>query len=227
MNPISNQLPIIYSFRRCPYAIRARMAITYAAIPVELREILLRDKPEAMLAVSPKGTVPVLITLDSNVIDESLDVMHWAVRHNDPDGWLDFDEEEKPKMRALIETNDGEFKYYLDRYKYSVRYPEHPIENYRENAERFLIDLNSRLQQSDFLFGSCISFADIAIFPFIRQCSKVDLPWFQQTRYSALQAWLAGFEQSELFLSVMKKYKPWVEGKSGILFGVNNAISPA
>ncbi len=195
------------------------MAIAYAGVNVELREISLRNKPEALLAASPKGTVPVLLLPGQSVMDESLDVMLWSVRQQDPDGWVGPDGSIGAEARELIDMNDSQFKVFLDRYKYSVRFPEHPLEYYRAGAEQFLGFLESRLFGSPFLMGNRISLADVAIFPFVRQFSKVDLSWFQSSSYTALNAWLGKFEQGELFKSVMKKYELWTDGEDGAPFG--------
>ncbi len=199
-------LPILYSFRRCPYAIRARLAIAYAGIPVEIREVQLRHKPGQMLAISAKGTVPVLQLPDGNVIDESLDIMHWALAQHDPEHWLDAGEDSE----KLIQWNDGDFKYYLDRYKYADRYPEFPVSYYRIQGEKFLAELESKLSQNPFLGGSHFSIADAAIFPFIRQCAAVDNQWFVCSGYQHLNNWLDKLLVSDLFLSVMVKYPVWI-----------------
>jgi len=196
------------------------MAIAYAGIHVELREISLRDKPEALLAVSPKGTVPVLLLPDQSVLDESLDVMIWSLGQYDPDKWIASDGLISREAQKLIEMNDCQFKVYLDRYKYSVRFPEHPSEYYRECGENFLGVLEACLGSSQYLLGDQLSLVDVAIFPFIRQFSKVDLSWFQSSSYIALNAWLDKFERGELFNSVMNKYKPWVDGEVGVPFGI-------
>lgn len=194
------------------------MAIAYAGIKVELREILLRDKPSSMLAVSSKGTVPVLLLPDQTVIDESLDIMIWCLEKHDPDNWMEGPEARIRQAQALIKSNDGIFKYYLDRYKYSDRFPEHPQQYYRNHAQRFLNTLESNLAASHYLCGQRIALADIAIFPFIRQFTKVDLHWFENSAYQRLNRWLKAFENSALFNDVMKKYKPWEEGNPIIEF---------
>ena len=191
-----SSLPILYSFRRCPYAMRARMALSYSGITTELREIELKNKPSEMLAASAKGTVPVLVQTDGGIIDESRDIMFWALAQNDPDNWID--------------QNDGEFKGYLDRYKYADRYPEHSEVHYRTQGEQFLHSLDERLQSNRYLLGDQLSVADVAVMPFIRQFAHVDIAWFRQTDYKALQVWLDEFLASVLFNRVMKKYKPWM-----------------
>jgi glutathione S-transferase len=198
---MTDPLTILYSFRRCPYAIRARLAIAYAGIPVEIREVQLKQKPEQMLAISPKGTVPVLQLPDGKVIDESLDIMHWALAQNDPENWLDTDEDSE----RLIQWNDGDFKYYLDRYKYADRYPEFPESYYRNQGEKFLEELESKLSQTTYLSGSLFSIADAAIFPFIRQFAAVDNQWFISSNYQYLNKWLNNLLASDLFATVMVK----------------------
>ena len=212
-----NKFPILYSFRRCPYAMRARMAIYQAHIKCEYREVLLKDKPEAMLSLSRKGTVPVLVTSDNKVIDQSLDVMHWALNQRDLDGWLN---EDSSLGRALIERNDNEFKYYLDRYKYHVAYPEYPPEDYRDKAGDFLDLLELRLSdnQGVALTSRNISFSDVCIFPFVRQFANVDLDWFKSSSYELLNGWYNKIEQSDLFRDCMKKYKQWSPGQAPVYF---------
>lgn len=214
---MSTTIPILYSFRRCPYAMRARLAVKASGLQVELREVKLADKPASLFEYSEKGTVPVLVLPDGKVIDESLDVMHWALEISDPECWQPANEE-AVEVNHLVAINDGEFKYYLDRYKYSDRYPEHPMEYYRENAEQFIQILEGKLEGGRYLGGEKMNFADVAIFPFIRQFAHVDKAWFDQTRYSNLQAWLAELLQWPMFLGVMDKYKPWRAGDEVILF---------
>ena len=199
-------LPILYSFRRCPYAIRARMAIAYASITLEMREVALANKPAAMLAISPKGTVPVL-QLSDRVIDESVEVMRWALSQSDPENWLALDSQQE--QSTLIEENDNEFKGWLDKYKYWDRYPEQSQQDYRMKAENFLSTLELRLQQNSYLLGDNICMADIAIFPFIRQFAFVDKPWFDDADYPLVQRWLNQFLQSKLFEQVMVKHALW------------------
>lgn len=196
-------LPILYSYRRCPYAMRARMALSVAGIDVEIREISLREKPAHMLQVSPKGTVPVLVLQDGEVIEQSLDIMLWALQQHDPKGWLQPHHEQ---MMQWIASNDGDFKQALDRYKYPERYPDYPQAEYRARGELFLQQLEDALQAQSYLLGQQASMADVAIFPFIRQFAAVDADWFSQSRYDALTRWLQGWIQSDLFASIMQKY---------------------
>jgi len=209
--------PILYSFRRCPYAMRARMAVYYSGIECELREILLKDKPVEMLNVSVKGTVPVLIDGDI-VLDESIDVMSWALNQSDPQGWL------KPSnTHHLVVNNDGDFKHYLDRYKYFDRYPDHSQSEYFEKAVPFLEKLESSLSTTNidqpFLCGDRVTWVDIAIFPFIRQFAFVDKLKFNQLPFPKLLKWLDFHLKSDLFIAVMHKYPVWQQGQDGVTFG--------
>lgn len=199
-------LPILYSFRRCPYAIRARMALHYAGISVEHREVLLRDKPAEMLAISPKGTVPVLQLPNGKVLEESLDIMYWALSINDPDRWLPEDSAVRSQIDQLIAANDTQFKPQLDRYKYPDRYPEASQIDYRVAAEQTLQGLEERLGQQTYLCAEVMSLADVAIFPFIRQFARVDLDWFALSPYKKLYQWLIQFEGSLRFEQVMQRY---------------------
>ena len=199
---------ILYSFRRCPYAMRARMALKYAEIKLEHREILLKNKPESMLKFSAKATVPVLI-VDKHVIDESLDVMHWALAQQDKVNWLLNDNHTlQSEMFKLIQCCDEEFKGLLDCYKYSDRHPLTEIE-YRDNSLWFLELLDNRLKAHSYLINNQVSMADIAIFPFIRQYAFVNKNWFDNTKYKNLQNWLETWLKSDLFLSIMQKYSLW------------------
>jgi glutathione S-transferase len=200
-------LPILYSFRRCPYAMRARLAIAYTGVVVELREVELRNKPQAMLLISPKATVPVLQLENGRVLDESLDIMFWALQQNDVEQWLKA--VNLNHAQALIQRNDEQFKYYLDRYKYADRYPAYSELYYRQQAELFLTDLEGLLTQSVFLCGEHFSLADAAILPFIRQFCAVDPLWFKDSPYPALRRWLNHFLASSLFERVMEKYPYW------------------
>lgn len=209
--------PILYSFRRCPYAMRARMAIYQAQIKCELREVLLKDKPETMLSLSSKGTVPVLLTPDEKIIDESLEVMIWALSQNDPDDWL---MNNNHCSNDLIEKNDNEFKYYLDRYKYHVGYPEHTQEFYRDKTLPYLELLEQTLSDNGgiSLSGKHLSFTDISIFPFIRQFANVDLHWFTKSSYKWIKNWYVNIEQSKLFQNCMHKYEQWSPDQSPVYF---------
>ncbi|MCX7085004.1 MAG: glutathione S-transferase [Methylococcales bacterium] len=200
---MNSNLPVLYSFRRCPYAIRARMTLFYAGIAVEIREVDLKNKPAHLLEISPKGTVPVLQLANGEVLEESLVIMSWVLNQTDPEHWLSFSN----AADDLIKRNDGEFKYYLDRYKYADRYPENTQEYYRQKASEFLFILNERLANSRYLCGQQISIADVAIFPFIRQFASVDMEWWQHSSFKVVNNWLQGFIDSELFIRVMKQQK--------------------
>lgn len=190
---------VLYSFRRCPYAMRARMALRYSGVPLSIVEVSLKAKPAEMLALSPKGTVPVLVCADGRVIEQSLEIMHWALAQYDPDNWLG------PDSAALIQENDQVFKVNLDRYKYAIRYPEQPMEHYRAQGAAFLQRLEMMLEQTPYLAGDTLSLADIALAPFVRQFAHVDRDWFEQAPYPRLNAWLERFLASELFNAVMAK----------------------
>jgi len=196
--------PVLYTFRRCPYAIRARLAIAVSSIEVEMHEVDLRHKPQALLDCSPKGTVPVLQLADGTVIDESLDIMRWALAIHDPQGWLGGNSALSAEAHTLIEQNDGPFKQALDRYKYAERHPEHPAAHYRAQAETFLATLNARLTRHRYLISDQPSLADMAIFPFVRQCAHVDKQWFYATPHTDLIRWLDALLQSALFTAVMQ-----------------------
>jgi glutathione S-transferase len=199
--------PILYSYRRCPYAMRARMAIWAANIQVEVREISLREKPAHLLQISPKGTVPVLQLPDGIVLEQSLDIMQWALAQNDPQGWLNAGHE---AVNALINNNDGDFKKALDRYKYPDRYPEHTQAFYRGQGEQFLQRLETALARHDYLLWDKPSMADVAIFPFIRQFAAVDAEWFASSPYPKLRVWLEHWLKSALFAEVMQKFPTYI-----------------
>jgi glutathione S-transferase len=207
-------LPVLYSFRRCPYAMRARLALSVSGQAYELREIVLRNKPEAMLAASPKGTVPVLALPGGEVIDESLDIMRWALGRHDPAQWLS-PQASVEAMEALIAACDGDFKQHLDRYKYPDRYREEAAGDaptfaltHRSEAAHWLAQLDARLGDG-WLCGSKACLADMAILPFIRQFAHTDADWFAAQPWPRLQGWLADFEASPLYTGVMGKHAPW------------------
>lgn len=216
--------PILYSFRRCPYAIRARMAIAYAGVNVELREVVLKEKPHEMLTVSQKGTVPVLQLSDGSIIDESIDVMRWALRANDPAHWLsesshaDANNGSYNDSHTLIAENDGAFKALLDKYKYADRHPGQTAEQYRDQAGYFLDTLEQRLTHGEWLLGGDMRLADVAIFPFIRQFAAVDQEWFDQSPFPRLRSWLNKSLESDLFKSVMQKYPKWASQQAPVVF---------
>ena len=201
--------PILYTFRRCPYAIRARLAIKVSGIEVETREVDLRNKPQAMLECSPKGTVPVLQLADGSVIDESLDIMRWALSIHDPDGWIKSNPQWATDAASLIDENDGAFKRCLDRYKYPGRGQQNPQahagEKYRDEAGAFLRTLTARLGRHKFLMDDTLSLPDAAIVPFVRQFARIDQAWFDATYDGPLSVWLDRMVRTPLFLSVMQK----------------------
>lgn len=202
----SEPFPLLYSFRRCPYAMRARLALYQAQVQVKICEVDLKQKPEAMLKISPKGTVPVLQLPDGRIIDESLALMSWALEQNDPNNWLLKD---NTLAESLIAENDGSFKRALDRYKYPQRFADCDFENLSKQARRqageFINTLNARLSEASYLSGSNPGFSDIAIFPFIRQFANVDMGWFQKLPLKPLQHWLMGLSESSEFKWVMQK----------------------
>jgi len=204
-------LPILYSFRRCPYAIRARLALIASGTSCEIREVKLAAKPEAMLAASPKGTVPVLMLPGGKVIEESLDVMRWALARSDPQGWLARDD------AALIAVNDGAFKHHLDRYKYPERHGSDPAEH-RAAGISILAMLEARLQSRANLCGSEMGIADAAIMPFVRQFAQTDRAWFDAQPLPAIQAWLDRHLSSPLMECAMVRLTPWKAGDAPFLF---------
>ena len=201
---------ILYSFRRCPYAMRGRMGLKISGLDYEHREILLRDKPAEMLSISPKGTVPVFQT-DDRVIEESLELLLYALNQHDPLGWLDCDQAEAD---TLIARNDKAFKHHLDRYKYASRYDENAKRGdvdlaHRAKAEEIISDYEARLNNHPYLLGEHQSIADIAIFPFMRQFANTDLVWWNEAPYSKTRDWLTRHIESDLFKSIMIKYSLW------------------
>ena len=191
------------------------MAIARAGICVELREVVLRDKPQALIDASPKATVPVLVLPDGSVIDESFDILLWALAINDPDDWLHGDHSDLVKMVA---QNDGEFKKNLDGYKYPQRNTGKTHDEYRDDGARWLALLDKRWRSSKFLTGYAPSALDIAIMPFIRQFANTDLGWFEASPYTSLGSWLRFWKDSGLFLSVMHKNPQWQPGNSTLMF---------
>ena len=208
------QTPILYSFRRCPYAMRARLAIASSGRQVALREVVLRDKPADMLTASPKGTVPVLVT-DDRVIDESFDIMNWALDGADPEGLR---ADLTDTAHTLIARNDGPFKTALDRTKYAVRYPDIDPAESRADAAQFIVHLNDLLGDKAWLYGDRPSLADLAILPFVRQFAHTDLDWWAAQPFATAQRWLSAFKASDRFASVMTKFSPWKPGDDVILF---------
>lgn len=210
--------PILYSFRRCPYAMRARMIVYYSQLEIELRDVLLKDKPKEMLDASPKATVPVLVQGDGSILEESRDIMQWAANQNDPAGLLPVDANVRTEIYDLLDENDGPFKTSLDRYKYHVRFPEKSREEYRSEGEAFFQKLETRLSAHAFLMGGNPTHADIGIFPFVRQFANSDRDWFDAAPYPNLKAWLHNWVTSDAFKHIMKKRPLWQDGKSPVFF---------
>ncbi len=209
-------LSCLYSFRRCPYAMRARLGLLFAELPVELREITLKNKPAKMLAISPKGTVPVLQLADGVVIEESWEIMEWALEQQDPQELLN------PKTlhqgNTLIEQNDQEFKHWLDRYKYADRHLEMTQTEYRQKGEAFLQILEALLTKNTYLLGDSVTIADIGIMPFVRQFAHVDRDIFYSLPYPKLQIWLKNWLAHPLFIQAMTKFQPWQDGDEPLIF---------
>ena len=202
-------LPILYSFRRCPYAIRARIALLNAGKEVELREVWLRERPEHMMEISPKGTVPVLLLPDGTVLEESMDIMLWC----SPESWINGDWEE------LVERNDGEFKENLDRYKYTDRFPDSgDSEEHRGTVLEILREYEERLDSSSYFCGDELSLVDVALAPFVRQFANTDREWFDAQKLPNVQKWLDGILESELFKRSMVKHKQWVPDDELVTF---------
>jgi glutathione S-transferase len=196
---------------------RARLAIKACGIQVILREVVLRNKPQQMLDISPKATVPVLQLSNGNIIDESWDIVQWAISTADPKN-LAPNAATVQHANALVQQNDNDFKQHLDHYKYADRFPEHPAEHYRSLAEVFLQHLENLLSEHRYLLGELSSIADIGIFPFVRQFAHVDIDWFRQTPYPKLHAWMDEYLASELFSSVMQKYPAWTPDSETLIF---------
>ncbi len=208
---------ILYSFRRCPYAIRARWALAQSGVSVEIREILLRDKPAELFAASPKATVPVLVMPDGRVLEQSLDIMRWALGLHDPEGWLSAGD--PADQQALIDINDGPFKALLDRYKYPQRHLERGAGDYRDEAlKSVLMPLEQRLAANAHLLGPRCSLADIALLPFIRQFAAVDAAWFDsQAPLPRLREWMQQLLGTPLFEGVMVKRPLWSSNAQGVI----------
>jgi glutathione S-transferase len=206
------EVPILYSFRRCPYAIRARWALLSSNVDVELREVVLKDKPHEFLSVSNSGTVPCL-QLKDKIIDESIDIMIWALRKNDPDCWLDMPTE----GYRLIDEVEKKFKPNLDKTKYATRYPQNDSQVSKSLAIDYLIDLDKKIK-GDFLFGKQPTLVDVAIFPFVRQFANIDLNWFNQFGWKKLKHWLEAFVESKMFDKSQKKFVQWRPDADPVFF---------
>lgn len=214
-------LPILYTFRRCPYAMRARLGLLLGQRNVEIREITLKAKPEALLQASPKGTVPVLVLSDGQVISESLEIMRWALSSNNPlphayPPLLGQTVDEQEQIAHLIHQNDHEFKPWLDKYKYADRYPAQSQTDYFRSASEFLNILETYLNRHRYLVNDQLSLADYAIVPFIRQFNAVDPKRDLSLSYPRLMAWLNELTSSEIFTQAMNKYVIWEAGQSQI-----------
>jgi len=194
------------------------MALHKSGQVCELREVVLKDKPPHMLEISPKGTVPILLFPDETILEESLDILLWSLKQDDPEEWLISDEERRAGAMKLIERNDQEFKFHLDRTKYPNRYEGVDGEEHRREAQKFLEALEELLQKQSFLFGETLSFADVAIIPFVRQFANIDRTRFDELPLPKLQVWLARLLESPVFTDVMAKYPQWKEGEPGVLF---------
>jgi glutathione S-transferase len=201
---------VMYSFRRCPYAMRARLALHVSGVAYEHREVALKAKPVDMLAASPKGTVPVLCLASGEVLEQSLDIMHWALTQHDPHGWLPDSAKAKAKSDALIAANDGEFKANLDRYKYPQRFGLSDGLNHRELGSAWLSELDAQLQVSGYLSGERWGLADACVAPFVRQFARTERAWFDAQPWTHLSHWLSTFENSEAFAAIMHKHPLWV-----------------
>ena len=216
-------LPVLYSFRRCPYAMRARMALAKSGVTVALREVDLKNKPEEMLDASPKGSVPVLVLPDDTVVDESRDIMEWALKENDPDNWL------APGMDTInnfIDHNDKNFKKALDRYKYPNRYPNEDCSWAQDSCLETFKTYEEHLTKNDgFLAGPELSMADIAVFPFVRQCAFVDKDWFDNLDLPRLQRWLKDRLESPLFKMIMLKTEPWASGQTPVYMAATKSMA--
>ncbi|WP_454441490.1 glutathione S-transferase [Vibrio bathopelagicus] len=218
--PNETDLPILYSLRRCPYAMRGRMGIALSQQKVLLREIVTKDKPSELLASSPKGTVPVLVLPQGTIIEQSIEVMIWALEQNDPQ---DLMRSSNPALNQqvleLIGRNDNEFIGHLEKYRASVRYRNDDSEQRRHNCEEFIAELENKLSNHDYLFGDTPSLADFAVMPFVSQFVRVEKKWFVQSEYQNVGRWLRAHLESKLYTQVMKQYPLWNETKQDCLFG--------
>ena len=218
-------LPILYSLRNCPYAMRARIAIFKSKAPVHLRDLVLSNKPPEMITASPKATVPVVVLPSGEVIEESLDVMLWALKSSDPNDLLHYSNEQAlTEMLNLINIFDNDFKTCLEQYKCAKRYKENNVEECRAECETFIQLLETRLNNSCgngkcYLFGEKESLADIALLPFIRQFARIERQWYLQSPYPKVKQWLNHYLQSPMFTKVMAKYPLWLDNHEIVLFG--------
>ena len=216
-------LPVLYSFRRCPYAMRARLSLQASGQSCVLREVVLAQKPATLLEASPKATVPVLVLSDGAVLAESLDIMHWALQRHDPWTWLPAIGHAAQQCAQDITDNDGPFKYHLDRYKYPHRFGLADGWADRDAAAIWLRQWDQRLQSQPALTGNQWGLTDAALAPFVRQFAHTDALWFAGQPWPALQRWLAAFEDSDLLVAVMDKLAPWAPGAPETLFPFRHA----
>ena len=216
-----SDLPVLYSFRRCPYAIRARLALAHAGLACELREVNLRNKPQPLLDASPKGTVPVLVLPNGKVIEQSLEIMLHALQQQDPSGWLSPTAGSLDEMLALIARNDQEFKQALDRCKYPERYDAESVNQAQTDAIQWMAALDAQLAETGYLFGLNPSLADMALRPFVRQYARIDEAQWNEQPWPHLQDWLQRWIDSALFAEVMETYPGWVAGTTGPTFSAS------
>ena len=209
---MEKEFPILYSFRRCPYAIRARWALLSSNVKVELREVILKDKPDEFLKLSNSGTVPCLQSRD-NIIDLSIDIMIWALKKNDPDGWLEMPD----KGYDLIDEVEKKFKPYLDQTKYASCYPKIDSEISSRLAVDYLINFDKKIE-GQFLFGNQPKLADVAIFPFVRQFANIDINWFNEFQWKKIKDWLDFFVGSKMFIKSQKKFDQWTLAADPVFF---------
>ncbi len=214
----ASSLPILYSFRRCPYAMRARLALAASGTTCILREVVLAQKPPALLEASPKGTVPVVVLPNGDVLEQSLDIMLWALRRNDPQQWLPANDGDMAATLQWIAQCDGDFKAALDRYKYPNRFALADGLAQRALGAQYLQALNTHLATQTYLAGQHLGLADAAIAPFVRQFAHTDPAWFASQPWPHLQRWLTAFESSDRYLQVMNKFPQWQEGQAAVLF---------
>ena len=199
------KIPILYSFRRCPYAIRARLALAVAKVPCQLIEVSLRNKPASLLEASPKATVPVLVLSDGAVIEQSLDIVQWALNHHDPAHWLRPTVGGPTQMMEWVAVCDSSFKQALDQYKYPHRHPGKKPHEARDAASAWLVTLDQRLAATGHLQGGHTSLVDACVFPFVRQFAAVDPVWWEKQPWPCLHAWLERWLGSALFMQIMRK----------------------
>ena len=214
-----NKYPTLYSFRRCPYAMRARLALRLCKIECIIREISLKAKNIEFLKVSPKGTVPVLVLPNGKVLEESLDIINWSLEQNDPNKLKVNDKVTKKNNDKYIQLFDSDFKFHLDRYKYSSRYNISNSEIHRNKAQNLLTEINTMLEGKDYIGGQCMSLLDISILPFVRQYRIADINWFDNhLGLRNINNWVNIFLNTEILASIMTKYKVWEKDDPPILF---------